>query len=94
MKINNLLILTLLLIAAGCSPQKRHPLQSNQAASGHWTLPYGEWNFSFITPYELPSEVQHVRVIDTDGYLYIFNTLDQASLTLIPSKWAKRTWIW
>jgi hypothetical protein len=86
MKINNLLILTLLLIAAGCSPQKRHPLQSNQAASGHWTLPYGEWNFSFITPYELPSEVLHVRVIDTDGYLYIFNTLDQASLTLIPSR--------
>ncbi|HDR2863071.1 TPA: DUF2931 family protein [Enterobacter asburiae] len=90
MKINNLLILTLLLIAAGCSPQKRHPLQSNQAASGHWTLPYGEWNFSFITPYELPSEVLHVRVIDTDGYLYIFNTLDQASPDPDSvSKWAK-----
>jgi hypothetical protein len=76
MKINNLLILTLLLIAAGCSPQKRHPLQSNQAASGDWTLPYDEWNFAFITPRELPSMVNHARVIDTDGYLYTFNTLD------------------
>ncbi|QMR77065.1 DUF2931 family protein [Enterobacter sp. RHBSTW-00175] len=76
MKINNLLILTLLLIAAGCSTQKRHPLQSNQAASGDWTLPYDEWNFAFITPRELPSMVNHARVIDTDGYLYTFNTLD------------------
>ncbi|MGK3227854.1 DUF2931 family protein, partial [Enterobacter soli] len=65
MKINKLLILTLLLIAAGCSPQKRHPLQSNQAASGDWTLPYGNWSFSFITPAELPAVVLHARVIDT-----------------------------
>ncbi|TKV15749.1 DUF2931 family protein, partial [Citrobacter sp. wls615] len=55
------------------------PLQSKQAASGDWTLPYGKWNFSFITPYELPAEALHVRVIDTDGYLYTFNTLDPTS---------------
>ncbi|MFL4211185.1 DUF2931 family protein [Enterobacter mori] len=73
---NKLLILSLLLTASGCSPQKSHPLQSKQAASGDWTLPYGEWNFSFITPSELPSGVQHARVIDTDGYLYTFNMLD------------------
>jgi hypothetical protein len=33
----------------------------------------------FITPYELPAEVLHARVIDTDGYLYTFNTLDQTA---------------
>ncbi len=74
-----LLILALLLAAAGCSPHQSHPLQSKQAASGDWTLPYGKWNFSFITPYELPAEALHVRVIDTDGYLYTFNTLDPTS---------------
>ena len=79
MKRPNALALVLLLTATGCSPSKTHPLQSNQAASGDWTLPYGEWNFSFITPYELPGEALHVRVIDTDGYLYTFNTLDSTS---------------
>ena len=79
MKISYALALALLLAAAGCSPHQSHPLQSKQAASGDWTLPYGKWNFSFITPYELPAEALHVRVIDTDGYLYTFNTLDPTS---------------
>ncbi|MGX5111136.1 DUF2931 family protein [Enterobacter cloacae] len=79
MKKHNLLALALLLTAAGCSPYKSHPLQSTQAANGDWTLPYGEWIFAFITPSELPSAVLHVRVIDTDGYLYTFNTFNQAS---------------
>ncbi|HDX4049360.1 TPA: DUF2931 family protein [Enterobacter soli] len=79
MKMKKMMALTLLLVAAGCSPHKPHPLQSKQAASGDWTLPYGKWIFAFITPSELPSGVQHARVIDTDGYLYTFNTLDQAS---------------
>ena len=76
MKISYALALALFLAAAGCSPHQSHPLQSKQAASGDWTLPYGKWIFAFITPYELPSMVNHARVIDTDGYLYTFNTLD------------------
>jgi hypothetical protein len=60
------------------SVHKKYPLQSKEAASADW-MPYGEWSFSFITPYELPAEVLHARVIDTDGYLYTFNTLDQTS---------------
>ena len=76
---NKLLILSLLLTASGCSPQKSQPLQSKQAASGDWTLPYDEWTFTFITPRKLPSMVNHARVIDTDGYLYTFNTLDPTS---------------
>ena len=76
---NKLLILSLLLTASGCSPQQPHPLQSKQAASRDWTLPYGEWSFSFITPYELPAKALHARVIDTDGYLYTFNILDTTS---------------
>ena len=79
MKISYALALALLLAAAGCSPHQSPPLQSKQAASGDWTLPYGKWIFAFITPRELPSMVNHARVIDTDGYLYTFNTLDQAS---------------
>ena len=79
MKKRNVLALALLLTAAGCSPQKFHPLQSKQAASGDWTLPYDEWTFTFITPRKLPSMVNHARVIDTDGYLYTFNTLDPTS---------------
>ncbi|AVE60260.1 DUF2931 family protein [Citrobacter koseri] len=79
MNINKLLLIPLLIIASGCSPQKPHPLQSKQAASGDWMLPYGEWSFSFVTPSELPAEVLHARVIDTDGYLYTFNTLDPTS---------------
>ncbi|MCW1828272.1 DUF2931 family protein [Enterobacter asburiae] len=79
MKKRNVLALALLLTASGCSPQKSHPLQSKQAASGNWTLPYDEWTFTFITPRKLPSMVNHARVIDTDGYLYTFNTLDPTS---------------
>ncbi|EAB2795339.1 DUF2931 family protein [Salmonella enterica] len=79
MKRHNVLTLALLLAITACSPQKPHPLQSKQAASGDWTLPYGEWFFLFITPRELPSIVNHARVIDTDGYLYTFNTLDTTS---------------
>ena len=79
MKISYALALALFLAAAGCSPHQSHPLQSKQAASGDWTLPYGKWIFAFITPYELPSMVNHARVIDTDGYLYTFNTLDPTS---------------
>lgn len=89
MKRPNALALVLLLTATGCSPSKTHPLQSNQATSGDWTLPYGNWSFSFITPAELPAEVLHTRVIDTDGYLYTFNTLDQTpQATDSIDKWA------
>ena len=79
MKKHYLLTLILLLALTGCSPKKSHPLQSKQAANGDWALPYDYWDFSFITPYELPAEALHARVIDTDGYLYTFNTLDQTS---------------
>jgi len=79
MKKHYLLTLILLLALTGCSPKKSHPLQSKQAANGDWALPYDYWDFSFITPYELPAEALHARVIDTDGYLYTFNTLDPTS---------------
>ncbi|EEO3540905.1 DUF2931 family protein, partial [Salmonella enterica subsp. houtenae] len=52
MSMHRLLTLTVLLAITACSPQKPHPLQSKQAASGDWTLPYGEWSFSFITPWK------------------------------------------
>ena len=78
MSLAKTLILVLLLIA-GCSQPKTRALQSEEAASGDWSLPYGKWSFSFITPWQLPAEVTHVRVLDTDGYLYIFRMLDPTS---------------
>ena len=62
----------------GCraqEPQTR-PLQTVEAMSSDWTLPYGQWRFAFVTPKALPGDVTHVRIIDTDGYLYRFYTLD------------------
>ncbi|WP_449556568.1 DUF2931 family protein [Huaxiibacter chinensis] len=79
MKIPALLLSLLTLTAAGCNSGKTYPVQSKQAASADWTLPTGEWDFSFITPKDVWSKATHVRIIDTDGYRYIFNTLDQTS---------------
>ena len=73
-----MLILVLFLIA-GCNQPKTRPLQSEEAANGDWSLPYGKWSFSFITPWQLPARVRHVRVLDTDGYLYVFRMLDPTS---------------
>ncbi|WP_230353775.1 DUF2931 family protein [Lelliottia sp. WAP21] len=79
MKTLNILTVALLMTTSGCVMQKSYPLQSKQAASADWTLPYEDWSFSFVTPKYLRAEATHVRIIDTDGYRYIFNTLDQTS---------------
>ena len=79
MNARRLHILAALLVLAGCSHLQTYPLQSKQAASGDWTLPYGKGSFSFITPWQLPAYVTQARVIDTDGYLYTFYTLDSTS---------------
>ena len=78
MRLPKTLILAVFL-TAGCNQPATHPVQSKQAASGDWSLPYGKWSFSFITPWQLPAEVSLVRVLDTDGRLYTFRTLDQTS---------------
>ncbi|WP_318362763.1 DUF2931 family protein [Enterobacter sp.] len=71
----SVLIGTLLFGCQAQEPQTR-PLQTVEAMSGDWTLPYGQWKFSFSTPKALPALVTHARIIDTDGYLYRFFTLD------------------
>lgn len=65
-------------LLSGCHAQEpdKRPLQTDEAMSGDWTLPYGQWGFSFTTPYGLSARVKHARIIDTDGYLYRFFTLD------------------
>jgi len=79
MKIKKRYILAMILAITGCVAQKKYPLQSKQAASGDWTLPYGEWSFSFVTPRDLMADTNHVRIIDTDGYLYTYYMLDQTA---------------
>ena len=65
-------------LLSGCHAQEpdKRPLQTDEAMSGDWTLPYGQWGFAFFTPKELSAQVRHARIIDTDGYLYRFYTLD------------------
>jgi hypothetical protein len=57
-------------------PAKAIPVTVKSGRQRRLDAAYDEWNFAFITPRELPSMVNHARVIDTDGYLYTFNTLD------------------
>lgn len=76
MKANKMVGLLLLAVLGGChsgeQPQEHSPL----AIPGEGPLPYGKWQFAFFTPEGLPALATHVRIIDTAGYLYTFNTLD------------------
>ncbi|MFO3905853.1 DUF2931 family protein [Enterobacter hormaechei] len=38
--------------------------------------PYDEWYFDFVTPKALPAVVTYAELLDTDGILYRFRTLD------------------
>ncbi|MFW0765057.1 DUF2931 family protein [Trabulsiella odontotermitis] len=69
-------IFLLFTVMTGCHNPASQPLQSRQAAEGNWMLPYGEWGFAFFTPYALPAITVYAQVLDTDGYLYRFGTLD------------------
>ena len=81
MKVIRIVSLCLLLLVTGCQSKPLHPLQSlqsRQAAEGDWSLPYEQWYFYFFTPYALYATMTYAHVIDTDGYLYRFFTLDGA----------------
>jgi len=61
---------------SGCHSSKQGVEHSPLAIPGEGPLPYGKWQFDFFYPHALPVTVTHVRIIDTAGYLYTFNTLD------------------
>lgn len=39
--------------------------------------PWEQWYFTFSTPKSLPATVTLVKLLDTDGYGYVFKTIDQ-----------------
>ena len=63
-------LLTLLLLLAGCA-------DSSAQQRGSIKAPWDKWYFTFTTPKALPAEVTLVKVLDTDGYGYLFRTIDQ-----------------
>jgi hypothetical protein len=60
-----------LLLLAGCTGSKAHEQQRSIKA------PWDEWYFTFSTPKTLPAQVTLVKLLDTDGYGYVFQTIDQ-----------------
>ncbi|MEW7313362.1 DUF2931 family protein [Buttiauxella gaviniae] len=77
MRVNTILSLSFLLVLVGCQAEKTsQDCCSSPVAKGDWTLPYGEWEFAFMTPNALPATVTRVGIIDTAGYLYDMRTLD------------------
>ncbi|CAH0217788.1 DUF2931 family protein (plasmid) [Rahnella aquatilis] len=60
-----------LLLLTGCT--------SGNAQEQHGTIkaPWDEWYFTFSTPKALPAQVTLVKLLDTDGYGYVFQTIDQ-----------------
>ena len=67
--ITSLLSLFLLTGCTSGNAQEQHV--GNQAP------PWDEWYFTFTTPKALPAQVTLVKLLDTEGYGYVFRTIDQ-----------------
>jgi hypothetical protein len=50
---------------------------NNITAQDKIKAPWDKWFFSFSTPKALPAKVTLVKLLDTDGYGYLFKTIDQ-----------------
>ncbi|MCE0811473.1 DUF2931 family protein [Buttiauxella sp. S04-F03] len=60
-----------LLLLTGCTGSNA------QDQNGSIKAPWDEWYFTFSTPKALPAQVTLVKLLDTDGYGYVFQTIDQ-----------------
>ena len=69
MKITNIVLIILLL--TGCTSSKAQGQHSNVKT------PWDKWYFTFSTPKALPAQVTLVKLLDTDGYGYVYQTIDQ-----------------
>lgn len=70
----NKLILAFTLFLTACHPHK--PVSAFY--QGDYTLPFKEWGFVFFTPKYLRAMVTDAAVVDTEGTMYRFHTLDSA----------------
>ncbi|MEC5345301.1 DUF2931 family protein, partial [Brenneria populi] len=48
-----------------------------QAKPERIKAPWDKWYFTFTTPKALPAQVTLVKLLDTEGYGYVFQTIDQ-----------------
>jgi hypothetical protein len=60
--------LFLVLLLTGCD---------NSSSQGKIKVPWDKMYFTFTTPKSLPAVVTLVKFLDTDGYGYVFRTIDQ-----------------
>ncbi|QMV53971.1 DUF2931 family protein [Ewingella americana] len=74
MEITRLAGLVSALILTGCQSSGQ---DNSTSEVSKYATPYGEWKFDFFTPKLLSAVVTHVKLIDTDGYVYEFNTIDK-----------------
>ena len=59
------------LLLAGCIDTKAREQHDSI------NIPWDKWYFSFTTPKALPAQVTLVKLLDIDGYGYVFQTIDQ-----------------
>lgn len=60
-----------LLLLTGCATGNA------QAKPERIKAPWDKWYFTFTTPKALPAQVTLVKLLDTEGYGYVFQTIDQ-----------------
>jgi hypothetical protein len=78
MKINKHVILAVMFAITGCTTQNHTRYSQSRPPAATGRFPMGNGLFLYH-PQGFAADVNHARVIDTDGYLYTFNTLDQTS---------------
>jgi hypothetical protein len=75
-----------LLLLTGCSDSNA------QSPGGSFKAPWDKWYFSFTTPKSLPAQVTLVKLLDINGYGYVFQTIDQPQGNSVGS-WGPRVGI-
>ncbi|TQI81191.1 hypothetical protein FHU10_3905 [Serratia fonticola] len=81
MRIGKLLIGTVFLLLLGCADKTVYATKNQ--------MPYDVWYFTFTTPKLLPAQVTLLKLLDTKGYVYGFNTVDQPQGRSV-GQWAKK----
>ncbi|WP_410207194.1 DUF2931 family protein [Enterobacter hormaechei] len=77
------------LFISGFTLAANNTVKSTELAS--LLAPYDEWYFDFVTPKALPAVVTYAELLDTDGILYRFRTLDGVNTSdASVGRWAKK----
>lgn len=86
---NKTFILLAALFVSGCAFANDKADKSTELSS--LLAPYDEWYFDFVTPKALPAVVTYAELLDTNGILYRFRTLDGVNTSDASiGQWAKK----